>query len=46
VLAVALISLAVGIAIGLRYGGRVALRRLTEEEHRVRVNRAGYGRRS
>lgn len=35
------IVFAVGVWVGTRFGGRVYMRRLTEAEHKTRLNRVG-----
>jgi hypothetical protein len=36
-----LIGVGIGIYLGLHFGGRLAMRRLTESEHEVRLSRSG-----
>lgn len=45
-LAIALISLSLGIWIGAKFGGHIAVRRIRDFEHAERVRRAGLGGRS
>jgi hypothetical protein len=43
VLAVAVISLIVGVAVGLKFGGHLAIRNIRDFEHAERRRRAGLG---